>query len=74
MRTKYVPEFSLGKALFMRFIRGFVAGAFSTMVMINISGVSTFGDLKVFLSALGLSAIIGGISGAIQAVDKFIRS
>lgn len=65
---------SLQKALLLRFVRGFVAGAVSSMLMINVTAVNTFSDLKVFLSALTISAIVGGLNGALLAVDKYFRS
>ncbi len=68
-----MKNFSLGKSLLFRFIRGFIAGAVSSMLMINFSGVSTFTDLKIFLTALAYSGIVGGISGALLSVDKFVR-
>lgn len=65
---------SLKKALALRFVRGFVAGAVSSMLMINFVAVNTFADLKVFLTALTLSAVVGGMNGALLAVDKYLRS
>jgi hypothetical protein len=65
---------SLQKALLLRFARGFVAGAVSSMLMINVTAVNTFTDLKVFLSALAISAIVGGVNGALLAMDKYFRS
>ncbi len=65
---------SLKKALALRFVRGFVTGAVSSMLMINFVAVNTFADLQVFLTALALSAIVGGMNGALLAVDKNLRS
>lgn len=65
---------SLQKALVLRFVRGFVTGAVSSMLMINFVAVNTFTDLKVFLTALTFSAIVGGINGALLSVDKYLRS
>lgn len=65
---------SLKKALALRFVRGFVTGAVSSMLMINFVAVNTFADLQVFLTALALSAIVGGMNGALLAVDKYLRS
>ena len=65
---------SLKKALALRFVRGFVTGAVSSMLMINFVAVNTFADLQVFLTALALSAVVGGMNGALLAVDKYLRS
>jgi len=68
---EYKSFFSM---LGMRFIRGFVSGAVSSMVMVNMVGVNTFEDMKIFFMSLCYSMIIGGISGAILAMDKGIRA
>ncbi len=65
---------SLKKALALRFVRGFVTGAVSSMLMINFVAVNTFADLQVFLTALALSAVVGGMNGALLAIDKYLRS
>lgn len=62
------------KSVVFRFLRGALAGAISSMAVMNFQGVNTFADLKTFLSSLALSAMIGAISGGILAVDKLIRS
>lgn len=64
----------LTKALVLRFVRSFVAGAVSSMLIINIGAVNTFTDLKVFLSALALSAIVGGVNAILLTADKYLRS
>ena len=67
-------EFSLGKALFFRFLRGFIAGAVGSMIMINVGGANTFADIQIFLTALLYAAITGGITGGLMTLDKYIRS
>lgn len=69
------PEYtSFGKMVGLRFLRGFVTGAVSSMIMINISSVNTFADIKVFLVALAYSGLVGGITGGLLALDKAIRA
>lgn len=65
---------SLTKTLLLRFARSFVAGAVSSMIIINIGAVNTFTDLSMFLSALALSAIVGGINALLLTADKYLRS
>lgn len=64
----------LTKALVLRFVRSFIAGAVSSMLIINIGAVNTFTDLSMFLSALALSAIVGGINAILLTADKYLRS
>jgi hypothetical protein len=56
------------KVLLFRFIRGFVAGAVSSMVVIAFAG-----DLSQWLQALGIAAITGGLTGGLLAIDKAVR-
>ena len=70
-----MPEYkSILSMLAFRFVRGFIAGAVSSMVMVNSAGVNTFADLQVFMGALLVSLLVGGIAGALLAVDKLVRS
>ena len=63
----------LTKSVILRFVRAFVAGAVSTMVVVvPLSG--SWGELKTWLSALALAGLVGGINGLIQAIDKWARS
>ena len=63
----------LAKSIIYRFIRAFVSGAVSTMILI-VPLTGGWADLEKWLSALSLGAIIGGISGVLQATDKYLRS
>lgn len=62
----------LFKSVGMRFVRGAIAGAVASMVVVNMS-VGTFTDLKVFGASLVIAGIVGGLSGGILAVDKLMR-
>jgi hypothetical protein len=65
----------LVKSLLLRFVRAFVAGAVATMIaVVPVASNSNWQDLKVWLSALALAGIVGGINGTILAIDKYIRS
>ncbi|MFA6201519.1 MAG: hypothetical protein WC679_14055 [Bacteroidales bacterium] len=64
----------LFKSLCWRFGRAFIAGAVSTMVVIMPLSNNSWNDLTTWLSALALAGIVGGISGLIQAIDKYCRS
>jgi len=63
----------LTKSVILRFVRAFVAGAVATMATtLTFSG--GWKELGMWLSALALGAIVGGITGVIQALDKYFRS
>ena len=62
----------LAITLLLRFLRGGVAGAIGTMVVIMpLSG--NWSELTSWLSALALAGVVGFISGLLQAIDKYIR-
>lgn len=61
------------KSVLLRFVRAFLAGAAATMVVVvPMSG--GWKELQSWLGALALAGIVGGISGVIQAMDKYYRS
>ena len=63
----------MAKALLLRFIRGFIAGAVAAMATITISQVTSWQAVIDVLNNLAISAIIGGLSGGILALDKYFR-
>ena len=69
-----MENFNLGKSIWLRFVRGAIYGAISTGITITFVGENTFTDLKTFIATLSVALIVGAISGALLAVDKFIRA
>lgn len=72
-------EYDLIKGVAMRFLRGAVASAISTMALVVTSvtytqGVTTLFDIQTLLYSLITAGIIGFITGGIMALDKFYRS
>lgn len=65
---------SKSKVVFLRFLRGAVAGAVSTMVVINFNGGQSFADLQSFISSLAIAGVVGGITGGLMALDKYFRA
>lgn len=57
-----------------RFGRAFLAGAVGTMATLAGFTGSSWKDLGVWLAALGMAAIVGGIAGLIQALDLYLRN
>ena len=57
--------------VFFRFLRGFLAGGVSSVLVVINSGatISNLADLKQF----GVSLGIAFLSGVLLAVDKFLR-
>lgn len=64
---------NLGKTLWLRFLRGAIAGAVSSGGTITFIGHNTFTDLRTFLATLSIALIVGALTGGILAVDKFMR-
>lgn len=60
------------KSVLLRFVRAFVAGAVSVMITV-VPLTGNWDELSTWLSSLALAGIVGGISGVIQATDKYIR-
>jgi len=56
-----------------RFLRGFIAGAVSTMTLISVANINTWSDVGALINAWAIAAIVGGGSGLIQAIDKYFR-
>ncbi len=67
-------EYNLTKGIIMRFIRGLVSGAVSAMILIAPMGVSSWGDVYGWLNSLAMAGLLGAISGALLAVDKYLRA
>lgn len=67
-------SFSLAKSVGYRFFRGFVAGAVSTMLTVGAINAKSLNDLYSWLGILGLALIVGGITGGLMAVDKYLRA
>ncbi len=59
-------------AVLLRFGKAFIAGAFSTAGSVTyFAGVKTWGELGTALGALGVSLVIGGITGVLMAGEKW---
>jgi hypothetical protein len=65
---------TLLKSVALRFVRGALSGAVSSMAVISYADVSTLTDLNRFLAGLAVAGIIGAVTGALMSADKFLRS
>jgi hypothetical protein len=70
MATKY----DMPLAVLKRLVKGFIAGAVSSMVLVIPTTTSSFADVKFWLSALLIAGIFGGVTGVILAVEKWSQS
>jgi hypothetical protein len=61
------------KSILWRFIRGGIAGAVSTMIVLLPLSATSWREVGVVLASLGVAGTIGGISGLILAIDKYCR-
>ena len=66
--------YNIYKSVGLRALRGFIAGFIATAASISLNNVSTWAELGSALATLTLSAIVGGITGALLAMDKAIRA
>lgn len=66
--------YSKVKVAFLRFLRGAVSGAVSTMVVIQFTGGNSFSDLKSFVFSLTIAGFIGAVTGGLMALDKYFRA
>lgn len=64
---------SLLYRVLLRFARGFMAGAVSSMLLVGVFAGNSWAELNTWLIALALSGVSGGITGGIMAIDKLIR-
>jgi hypothetical protein len=72
-------EYNLIKGVAMRFLRGAVASAISTMALVVTSvtytqGVTTMFEVRTLVTSLMVAGIIGFITGGILSLDKLYRS
>lgn len=66
-------EYNITRGVLLRFLRGGLAGMVATTLTI-VPVVGGWADLKIWLGALAVGAIVGFISGTLQAADKYFRS
>jgi len=59
--------------ILFRFIRAFLAGAISTMIVVLPFSGSSWGEIRIWLGSLVFAGLIGGITGLIMAADKYFR-
>lgn len=69
-----MEKFNLNKSLVQRFLRGAVAGAVSTMIVVAPNSILSWSDVTGWLMTLAIAGVIGAISGGLMALDKYIRS
>lgn len=58
-------------SVFNRFLKGFASGAITAMSLVTVAQPKSLTDLAIFLNALGVAALFGGINGALLALQKW---
>ena len=59
------------KAVLKRFAKGFISGAVTTMALVPVISPASFKDIQIWLVALALAGIVGGVNGLILAIQKW---
>ncbi len=62
------------KSITFRFLRAFVAGAVSNLIILAPFTGSSWKDVSTWIAALTLSATVGGVTGVIMTADKWFRA
>lgn len=74
VKLNSMETYNIYKSVGMRALRGFIAGFIATAATISLNNVSTWAELGSALANLVLASIVGGITGAILALDKAVRA
>lgn len=62
---------TMTQSIIQRFLKGFIAGAVSSMAVVSYKNPTTWTDIHVALSTLAIAAVSGGIGGLLLALEKF---
>lgn len=64
------------KRILLRALRGFAGGALGTMVTVPALSAENWnwGSMETWLTTLLFAFIVGGISGALQALELYLRN
>jgi len=65
---------ALLKSVSLRFLRAFLAGAVSNLIILAPFSGNSWKDVGTWIAALTLSATVGGVTGVIMAADKYFRA
>jgi hypothetical protein len=60
------------KAIIQRFLKGIIAGAVASMLMVSITQPTAWVDFNSLLNSLGLACAFGGITGFLLALQKWV--
>ena len=61
------------KRALIRFVRGFIFAGISAMAIIIPNSMDSWGDLSTWIGILLLAGTFAGITGGLQAIDKYLR-
>lgn len=57
-------------SIIKRFLKGMIASAISTMMLVTISQPTVWSDFKQIISSLAIAGIYGAITGSLLAMQK----
>lgn len=59
------------KSVLIRFLKGFISGAVSSMTLVSLSAPVVWSDFKGIFTALGIAGLFGGLTGLLLALEKW---
>ena len=60
------------KSLILRFVKGFVSGAITSMIMVTAAAPSNWTELSSIGTILTVSGIFGGLNGLLLSIEKYL--
>jgi len=58
------------KAVFVRFLKGAIAGAVTAMGLVTLAEPTIWSDFSSIFSSLGMAGLFGAINGLLLALNK----
>ena len=69
-----MAKFDLFRSVANRFFRGYASGALGAMAAVLAFNGKSLADLEGWFTSLLLASVVGGVSGGVLALDKWIRA
>lgn len=61
------------KSVAMRFLKVFLSSAFATMAVVMPFSGSSWKDVQVWIGALLMAGMVGGVSGIVSGYEKWLN-
>lgn len=59
------------KSVLMRFLKGTISGAVSSMTLVSLATPVVWSDFKAILFSLAIAGVFGGLTGLLLALEKW---